>query len=524
MRALGAPLTLVLAACSFAPANPDVVTPLPPDKPKVTAAGPATIAGEAVLAQRPPIPPLRPFDAPVPTVLTLSNGLQLYVVERPSAGLEAIGFITRQGAAADPPGKEGLASLAADMLQAGSGGKSQADVAAAADALGADLIVAASTDALEVGLSALAPRLEAMSTLLADMVLRPNLTARDWKKAQAQRIGELTAEANQPRVAARAAFRAALYGNGPLGHLPEGNLKSVKRLRLTDVKAFLASVSPAEAAIVAVGSVPVDKVRSAVEAAFGAWRGAASAAAPARAQPPTSSTPRFVLVNFPAKPQTVVLVGQPGPPRSSPDVLALELANSIVGGSFTSRLNQNLREQHGYAYGASSGFDFGRGPGPFAARTSVQTDKTGKAVVEVFNELNRLVAEPLSADELSKGKAVLAFRLVEDLQSVSATQGAVAGIFLYDLPRDEYRTYVSRLQALTPAVVQDAVRHTLKPEAMTLAIAGDASAVLPQLQAEKALNLPAPQFRDAEGKVLLHPPSLAGGTGTSSPTQATLRP
>jgi zinc protease len=523
MRAFTAALALGLSACSMAPAKPDLEPPLPPKKPTTAAVPAATIPGESVLAQRPAIPQLQPFDAPVPTVLTLPNGLKLYVVERASAGLEAVGFVTRRGSTADPAGKEGLASLSAEMLQAGSGGKSQAEVAAAVDAIGADLHVSASTDGLAVGLSALAPRLGEMSRLLADVVLRPNLTAKDWQKIQAERLGELTAARSQPQFAARAAFRAALYGNGPLGHLPEGTISAVKRLRLLDVKRYLAAVYPSDSAIVAVGGASVDAVRSAMETAFGAWKPTAVSRAGVRPETGPASRPRFVLVNFPAKPQSVLVVGQPAVPRSSPDVLALELANAIVGGSFTSRLNQNLREQHGYSYGAFSGFVFGKGPGPFAARTSVQTDVTGKAVVEVFNELNRLVAEPLSSAELDKGKALLAFQLVEGLQSVAATARAVADIFLFDLPLDEYRTYVSRLQALTPAVVQEAVRRTLHPEQMTLVIAGDAQAVLPQLQAEATLKLPPPQRRDAEGALL--PPltptpgvSAAGASGTSRTT------
>jgi zinc protease len=286
------------------------------------------------------------------------------------------------------------------------------------------------------------------------------------------------------------------------------------------VKRFLGSISPSDSAIIAVGSASTGSVRSAVEAAFGGWKPATVSGARARREAAAPSRPRFVLVNFPGKPQSVLLVGQPAVPRSSPDVLPLELANAIVGGSFTSRLNQNLREQHGYSYGAGSGFAFGKGPGPFAARTSVQTDVTGKAVVEVFNELNRLVAEPLSSDELSKGKALLAFQLVEGLQSVAATARGVADIFLFDLPLDEYRTYVGRLEALTPATVQDAVRRTLHPEQMTLAIAGDAQAVLPQLKAETALKLPPPQLRDAEGRLLpsRQAPVTAGVSGTSRAT------
>jgi len=512
-----------LASCDFAPPKPDLNPPLPPSRPAAAVpAKTAALPGEEVLAKRPAIPPLGAFDAPVPSVLTLPNGLKLYVVHRPSAGLEALAVITRQGTTADPPGKEGLVSLAASMLQAGSAGKSQAEVAAAADTLGANLSVQAGPDALTVELSALAPRLPEMAALLADVALRPNLDPGDWKKIQAERVAELTANLSQPRVAAQAAFLAAVYGSGPLGHLPPGTLASVKRLGLPEVKAFLATLSPADSAIIAVGGVPADAVRSAVERAFGTWKGGGQRAARRRAEAAPAHRPRFVLVDFPTKPQSVVLVGQPGVPRTSPDVLALELANAVVGGSFTSRLNQNLREQHGYSYGAGSMFAFGRGPGPFRARTSVQTDVTGKAVVEVFGELERLVAEPLSAEELEKGKALLAFGLVEALQSVDATAGAVADLFVYDLPLDEYRTFVTRLGALSSTSVQEAVRRVLDPAKMTLAIAGDAQAVVPQLQAETTLALPAPQMRNAEGQLLPRTrPVLSGGgaSGTSRTTQ-----
>ena len=515
---------VLVAACDFAPPKPDLNPPLPPSKPAAATPGKsAALPGEDVLAHRPGIPPLGAFDAPVPSVLTLPTGLKLYVVHRPSAGLEALAFISRQGTAADPPGKEGLASLAASMLQAGSAGKSQAEIAAAADALGANLAVRAGPDALTIGLSALAPRLPEMAALLADVALRPNLAPDDWRKIQAQRLAELTANLSQPRVAAQAAFLAAVYGNGPLGHLPPGTLASVKGLGLRDVKAFLATLSPGDSAIVAVGGVAPDAVRSAVERAFGAWKGSGQRAPRRRTEAPPARRPRFVLVDYPTKPQSVLVVGQPAVPRSSPDVLALELANAVVGGSFTSRLNQNLREKNGYSYGAGSFFAFGRGPGPFEARTSVQTDVTGKAVTEVFGELQRLVAEPLSAEELEKGKALLAFGLVEALQSVDATTQAVGELFVFDLPLDEYRTFVPRLRELTSSAVQDAVRRVLDPVKMTLAIAGDAQAVVPQLSAESTLGLPAPQMRNAEGQPAGRTKPVVTAGGASGRSQTTQR-
>jgi zinc protease len=524
MRALTATLALSLGACNFAPPKPDLEPPLPPAKPAAVTGQPSRLPGEEVLSQRPSIAALGPFDAPVPTLLTLPNGLKLYVVHRPAAGLEAVGFFSRRGSTSDPLGQEGLASLAAAMLQSGSAGKSQAEVAAAADALGANFLVGASADELGIELSALAPQLPHLAALLADVALRPNLDPKDWKKVQAQRLAELTAEKSEPRSAAEVAFLAAVYGQGPLGHLPDGTIPAVKRLTLADVKAFLASVTPEDSAVVAVGSVPPEQVRSALEGAFGAWKGSGRPSAQPRATVLPTSRPRFVLVNFPSKPQSVLVVGQPGVPRSSPDQLALSVANAVLGGSFTSRLNQNLREQHGYSYGAFSSFGFGRGPGPFEARTSVQTEVTGKSVVEVFNELNRLVAEPLSADDLSKGKALLAFNLVERLQSVDATVQAVGALFIYDLPLDEYRTFVPRLQTLTAAAVHDALRRVLDPAKMTLSIAGDEKAVLPQLQSEAALKLPPPQRRNAEGQLLNgRAPALSGG-GASGTSQTKAHP
>jgi zinc protease len=526
MRALAAAVALVCGACSFAPPKPDLEPPLPPAKPAAKTKQTLRIAGEEVLSQRPSIAALGPFDAPVPALLTLSNGLKLYVVHRPAAGLEAVGFFTRRGSTSDPAGKEGLASLSAAMLQSGSAGKSQAEVAAAADALGANLGVEASADELGIELSALAPRLPQLAALLADVALRPNLDAKDWKKVQAQRLAELTAEKSEPVSAAQAAFLAALYGKGPLGHPPEGTLPAVKRLSLGDVKTFLASVSPDDSALVAVGSVPPDQVRAVLEGAFGAWKASRRAAVQPRPMVLPSSRPRFVLVDFPSKPQSVLVVGQPGVPRSSPDRLALTLANAVLGGgaSITSRLNQNLREKHGYSYGAGSSFAFGRGPGPFAASTSVQVDVTAKSVVEVFNELNRLVAEPLPAEDLSKGKALLAFGLVERLQSVDATVQAVGALFIYDLPLDEYRTFVPRLQALTAAAVHRAVQRALQPGSMTLVIAGDEKVVLPQLQADAALKLPPPQRRNAEGQLLGRPAPAVSGGGASGTSQTKAHP
>jgi zinc protease len=509
-----------LAACASAAKREDA-------KPAAESAAPLEappLPGEEVLATQPTLAPLGDFAAPVPTLTTLPNGLRIYFLARPGSSLETLAFVVKRGATADPPGHAGLASLAAAMLEAGAGGKSQAEMAAAADAIGASLHASAATDATFVAISGMAQHTQEMVPLLADVALRPNLADAEFAKVQGQRVAELQASLAEPRFAAGLAFAAALYGDSPLGHPALGTPASVQASSLADVKSFVASFDPRESALVVVGSAPGEALLAQLGQQFGSWtlakpgalqQGAKRlaeheahvkpAVAPATgtlAQQgglPASERPRLVFVDFKGRPQTVVRVGMPAVPRRSPDVLALRLLNSVLGGSFTSRLNQNLRELHSYTYGAGSNFAFGRGPGPFAALSSVKTADTGKALAEIFKELERAVQEPLSDAELQKGKALLAYQLVETLQHSDGTAAALAEIFIDELPLDEYATFVPRLRAITAAEVLAAAQRTLKPAEMTVALAGDEEVVLPQLAAA-GLTFPAPEQRDALGE------------------------
>jgi zinc protease len=169
----------------------------------------------------------------------------------------------------------------------------------------------------------------------------------------------------------------------------------------------------------------------------------------------------------------------------------------VLGGSFTSRLNQNLREKNGYTYGIGTAFAFGRQAGPFGAQSSVKTEVTGLALAEILKEISRAVDEPLSQEELEKGKALLAYQLVETLQRSEATAAAVGGIFVNGLPLDQMQTLVPRLRALTVADVQAAAKRALVPGKMTIVMAGDWKVVGPQLKAA-GLELPDPVIREVK--------------------------
>jgi zinc protease len=271
-------------------------------------------------------------------------------------------------------------------------------------------------------------------------------------------------------------------------------------MQLDEVKAAFKSLAPDEAAVIAVGGAGEAEVIARLTTAFNGWKRAIPADARPKVEVP-QERPRLVMVNYPEKPQAMLLVGQPAVPRSSPDYLPLTLLNSVLGGSFTSRLNQNLREAHGYTYGSGSRFSFGVDRGPFYASAQVKTEVTGPALKEMLFEIGRAVREPLSEADLAKGRALLAYDLVEMLEHSSAAAAGFASIFLYDLPLDEYRTMVDRLKAVTVKDVQAAAARALQPEKMIISIAGDMAAVEPQLKAEAALALPPPEIRDAEGKL-----------------------
>jgi zinc protease len=484
-------LPLWLAACATAG---DVRRP-----PMLADAGTAEaprLPGEEVLERQPVIPPLSAFAAPVPSRTVLPGGLQVLVVERPGAPVQALSLVVLGGSASDPAGKPGLASVTAAMLEAGSARKSQAQIAALADALGAELKASARTDGLTLSISAQPTRLEAMAQLLADVALKPNFDPAEWRKVQAQRVAQLQEQLAEPRQAAANAFAAALYGDGPLGHTAGGTPASVQALTLDEVKRRWASAGPGSSALIAVGAASPAQVVALATRLFGGWKGPPTPSRPPPAQA-LATRPRLVLVEFPGRPQTMLQVGQPAVPMISPDSLPLRLMNSVLGGAFTSRLNASLREKHGYTYGAGSAFSFGRGPGPFTAATAVKSQVTGEALRELLSELTRVVEQPLDEAELSKGKALLAYGLVEQLQKSELTAALVSELFTSGAPLDTLQQFVPRLQALTVAEVQAATRRTLDPATMTITLVGDPG-VLGQLEAA-GLALPAPQRRSATG-------------------------
>jgi predicted Zn-dependent peptidase len=241
---------------------------------------------------------------------------------------------------------------------------------------------------------------------------------------------------------------------------------------------------PANAALIVTGDVTTASTMARLEAAFGAWKGAP---APRTALPaaPQLTARQIYLIDKPGAAQSQIRIGWVGVPRSTPDYFALRVLNTILGGSFTSRLNQNLREEHGYAYGASSSFEMRSAAGPFYAAAGVQTDKTAEALTEFFKELDA-IRKPIPAEEIEKAKNYLALLLPRNFETTESLAGSLAQVFVYNLPSDYYTTYTARIRAVTPADIERAAERYIQPDKFAVVIVGDRKMIEPGI---KALNL-----------------------------------
>jgi predicted Zn-dependent peptidase len=241
-----------------------------------------------------------------------------------------------------------------------------------------------------------------------------------------------------------------------------------------DLRGFHAAhFRPDNAALVVAGDVTPGAVSPLLEAAFGSWKPSGPkppAVAIAAASPPGRR--QLFLVDKPGAAQSEIRIGTVGAARSTPDYYSLEVLNTVLGGSFTSRLNQNLRETHGYAYGAGSRFDLRKAPGPFLTGAAVQTDKTADALTEFFKELEA-IRHPIPDAELTRAKNLLAFGYPAEFETIGALAGKVEEQLLYDLPANVFSQYVGRIQAVTAADVQRVAQRYIQPDKLLVVVVGD---------------------------------------------------
>ena len=457
---------LVLAAClTAAPA----LAQNPPDRSKPPAPGPAPALKLPPIVRR-----------------TLSNGLQVWIVERHKVPLVHVTLVVKAGAGADPSGKAGLATVTADLLDEGAGGRSALDLAEAIALLGATLGTAADWDSSVVTLQLPAAQLDAGLGLMSDVALRPAFDAAEFDRLKKTRLTGILQRRDDPSAIANAAISRVLYGPAHrYGTLASGTGATVGGMTLADVQTFYGhAYQPTRAQLIVVGDVTPDAIVPMLEPRFGAWKAGATAALPPLPPAPPAAARTIYLVDKPGAAQSQIRVGSVGVARRTPDFFTLDVVNTIFGDSFTSRLNQNLRETHGYAYGASSAFAMRSAPGPFVALSGVQTDKTSEALKEFFVEIDA-IRGPMPEADLRRGRNYEALGFPSQFETLRGLAAQLTELAVFDLPESFVSDFVPRIQAVTAAEAQAAARKYIVPEKLAVVVVGDLAKIEAGIRAAK---------------------------------------
>jgi predicted Zn-dependent peptidase len=451
----------------------------------VALAAAATAAAQtAADRSRPPVPePPRPLALPPTQRFALANGMPVHLVERHKVPTVEVLLVVRSGAAADPLARAGLAAVTADMLDEGAGGQDALALADAIEFLGAEVRTSSNWDYSTVGLSVPVARLEPALALMADITQRPGFPPTELERLRKRALTALLQARAVPGQLASYALQQALFPGHRYGLPASGNASSLRGLTPDDLRAFHAQhYRPANAALVVVGDATREVVPL-LERAFGSWV-AGTVSVERVPEPPQVKGRRIVLIDKPGAAQSVLRVGRVGPSRSTPDFHALEVMNTLLGGSFTSRLNDNLREKRGYAYGAGSSFGYRQGGGTFVAAADVQTQSTAEALTEMLGELRR-IATPAPAAEVERARNYLALGYAEEFETNGQVAARVGEQVVYGLAEDFYATFVPKALAVAAPDIVRAARFA-DPSNAVIVVVGDRKTIEPRLRALNA--------------------------------------
>src|SRR5437763_2788375 len=350
----------------------------------------------------------RPYHFPHITRTTLPNGLRVLVAENRSAPIAALRALVKSGADHDTAELAGLASITADLLDEGAGTRDAIRLAEDVGLLGGALATGADWDASYLSIDVLSRNVQPSVEILADVALRATLPADGLERARSERLMEILQQRDEPAAIAGKRFAGLLYGTGAYGNSVIGNAESVARITLDDVRRFYeAHFLPNASAVVISGDVESSVAVELAAQKFGDWKKANEPSRPV-VSPQSIPESRIYLIDRPQAVQSEIRVGHVGVARSSDDYFPISVMNAILGGVFNSRINLNLRERHGYTYGARSTFAFRRLPGPFVVAAPVRNEVTLESVSEVLSELRRIRTGDIEERELEETKNYLA--------------------------------------------------------------------------------------------------------------------
>jgi predicted Zn-dependent peptidase len=468
----GGTLLAALVACSRATTS-ETSTP-----------SPARSNAEVDLTKPPVLGAPKPLALPAVVSRDLPNGLKVMIVEQHELPLADFVLVFKSGGETDEPGKLGTATLATTLLKEGTTTRNSLQIADQEAFLGVDLFASSGWDATTMSLHTPTSQLDSALALFADIALHPAFPANELERLRKNRLTSLLQVKDRGPEMANRAFAAILYGSAAYGRPLTGDEPSTNAIQPSDVRRFYDTYfRPNNATLLVVGDVRPDDIERRVRALFGAWQ-RGNVPTSSYGQPPAAKSTTIYVVDKPGAAQSSFRIGSIGVPRSTADYFPLTVLNTALGGSFTSRLNQNLRETKGYTYGASSGFAMRRTAGPFTASAEVVAAKTDSALIEFMKEL-RSIRDTIPATELEKTKRYLQLQFPGRFETTGGIAGALAQLVPYDVPLSFYNNYTQGVAAVTQADAQRVAREYLDPDKLSIVIVGDRKSIEPTLKATK---------------------------------------
>lgn len=440
-----------------------------------------------------------PPKVSLPPVVTrqLPNGLKLMIVEQHELPLADFVLVLGGGGTRDPMNKGGVANLTSSMLTEGTTSRSALEIADQIAFLGIGLGAGSSWDASTVNLHTPTSQLDSALALFADVVLHPAFRTEDFDRVKKNRLTSLVQLKDRPTAIADQAYASILYGaSHPYGHNLLGTEASVSGMAVADLQSFYASsFAPNNATLIVVGDVTPAQVEQKISKLFASWPKGNVTPFTFTDAPKAGATTVY-LIDKPGAAQSSFRIGSVGVPRSTKDYFALSVMNTILGGTFTSRLMQNLRETHGYTYGARSRFDMRQSAGPFTASAEVVAAKTDSALVEFMKELNA-IRDTVPTVELNKAKRFMQLSMPGDFETTQQIANQLIPVVLYGLPLDYYNSYVANIDKVTQADVQRVARQYINPANLAVVIVGDRKTIEAGI---KAVNTGPISIRDFFGQ------------------------
>ena len=405
---------------------------------------------------------------------SLPNGMRLVIAPVSKLPLVSVIAVVDAGASVERDGQEGVAALTAQLLLEGAGGLDGAALTDRFEGIGTAVDAHADWDAATVSLTVLADRLPDALALVRDLLRAPDFPEREVARLKDERLAELLQLRAEPRALADEQFARALYApTARYATLAGGSAASVRALTREVVRGFYAErYRPGATTLVIAGDVTVDRATELARTLFADWQGDAGPTI-ARAVDAAASSRLVRIVAKSDASQSEVRVGHTGLPRRHPDYFEATVMNAVLGGLFSSRINLNLREAHGYTYGAFSAFEWRRAAGPFVIHTAVKTDVTGAAVREILYEIERMRSEEISTDELTLATSYLDGVFPIRYETTSAIATALSNLVIHDLPERFYDDYRLRVRGVTTAGVLDAAQRHLHPDQLRIVVVGD---------------------------------------------------